>query len=90
MTTAARAPERRGAARGDAGNPRLATYDVQVRTAVSPALAAALPVRVTRSIVPRRGLFRLLVADRDLARVVERVHAAGADLVDIHLVPRRG
>jgi hypothetical protein len=64
--------------------PRLARYEVRVRTRVSDALVASLPVPVTPTVVPRATLRRLWIrGDADLAQVVAHLAARGVEVHDI-------
>lgn len=62
-------------------------YDVRIRTAVSSAFTASFPVRVARTVVPRKSVYRLRIAkDRDIADVVQRLSRVGVDVLDISVL----
>ena len=66
-------------------------YDVRVRTVVSPVFTAAFPVRVSRSVVRRRSVYRIRIAEhRDLADVVRLLAQAGVDVLDIRVLSVHG
>jgi hypothetical protein len=88
--SAATAPLTRGGpAPGPA--PRLYCFELWVRTVMSSALVASLPVPTARTAVPREAVYSLRVGgDRDIADVVARFVEAGVQVVDIVARPRAG
>ena len=66
-----------------AEKPVLRRYEMWIRTVVSPALVAALPVHAERSTMPRRSLHRLRVAgDLDVSAVLQRLAECGVEVLD--------
>lgn len=76
-----------GAALPHAEDPPLRRYEMWVRTVVSPALVAALPVRAVRATVPRESLHRLRMSgDRDVPSVLQRLAEGGVEVLQIRAV----
>jgi hypothetical protein len=89
MSTAPTPPDRLG----DATGPRTGLYrfEVRVRTVMSRALVASLPVRTSRTAVPRRAVYSLRVdGDCDIADVVARFSQAGVQVLEITARSRAG
>ncbi|SFL15198.1 hypothetical protein [Geodermatophilus ruber] len=70
-------------------DPRRYRFQLSVRTVLSAALVASLPVPASATAVPRHTTCRLVVAgDRHLADVVGRLTASGVEVVEIRAWPR--
>jgi len=78
------------AARARATDPSsLRRWEMWVRTVMSPALVAALPVRAERTTFPRRSLHRLrIVGARDVPSVLEQLAGCGVEVLEIRAVDR--
>jgi len=82
MTAPTGDPDRRGAATG--ARPVLYRFEVWVRTVMNSPLVASLPVRTSRTAVPRQSVYSLCVdGDRDIADVVARFSQAGVEVLEI-------
>ena len=64
--------------------PALYCFELWVRTVVNSPLVASLPVRTSRTAVPRHSVYSLRVdGDRDIADVVARFNRAGVEVLEI-------
>ena len=82
-------PGARGAASLMVDPPSLHRYEMWVRTVVSPALVAALPVRAVGATLPRQTLHRLqLAGDRDVPSVLQRLAECGVEVLLIRAVDK--
>ena len=74
-----------------AGVSALRRYEMWIKTVMSPALVAALPVHADRTAVPRKSIHRLRVTgDRDVPSVIQRLAECGVEVVDLRVVGDRG
>ena len=82
MTAPTAGSDGRTAATG--GSPVLYCFELWVRTVVNSPLVASLPVRTSRTAVPRHSVYSLCVdGDRDIADVVARFSQAGVEVLEI-------
>ena len=86
MSASVALPDRRG---DTAAARPVYRFEVRVRTVMSHALVASLPVRASGTAVPRRAVYRLCVdGERDIADVVASFSRAGVQVLEITARPK--
>ena len=84
----------------DAGAPRagspdaegqqcLRRYEMRIKTTLSPALIASMPVLTGSTVVPSRSIRHLRIrGDKDLGTIVARLAEYGVEVLELRVVRR--